>query len=115
MRALSFSRVMLTVGMVLGLMLICTEVLPKIADSASLIGGYVPSDGSCCTGTTASAACSQCKACPTCPYYGCSGTFTECDMVSYWTSDRCDGISGTEGACVGINPACNGIQDSACN
>jgi len=115
MKTLSFSRVMLTVGMALGLMLICTEVLPKSADSTSLIGGYIPSDGACCTGTTASAACSQCKACLTCPLYGCSGTFTKCDMASFWTSDRCDGVSGTAGTCWGANPACGGIEDSICN
>jgi len=115
MKKLILSRQMLVIGLLAGIIIFLSTAGPTMRNAESVIGGYIPSDGACCTGTTAGAACSQCKACPTCPYYGCSGTFTKCDMASFWTTDRCDGVSGTAGTCWGANPACGGIEDSICN
>lgn len=115
MKVLTFSRLLLGLGLVIGIMVFWVSAAPNAINSGSLIGGYVPiSVGTCCEGVIDPPENNLCTL--LWPpgggdRYDCEGAIVICDTVSDETGETCQ----TDGyASCGGELACPFFQNAKC-
>lgn len=111
MKAPSFSRIALLLGVILGLMVVWASVAPEATSADMRIGGFVPGEGEgdCCSGTS-TADCSDAGDPP--GSMGCTGgVATICNNGS--SGAGCCGDDSTT-SCSGPG-ICPNVYDATCN
>jgi len=121
MKVLTIRRLMLVLGLTIGLMVVWAAATPSAFSANSLIGGWYPVSG-CpkCTGTDSSSPDAQCPKGrwwePDGPLLGCAGGDLTICLVG-GTGSKCCGPEGNP-ICNDNNgqgdPVCNGIHDASC-